>query len=85
MAKKDMAAVHYRWAECCFHCQTFMPPDAPAVLGICSRVRGKVHPGDVCNLFQWTADDEDDDNRPDDREHTEATAQAAGALLMSEN
>jgi len=38
-----------------------MPPEAPAVLDRCTKVKGDIHPGDVCNLFAWSEEDDDDD------------------------
>ena len=70
MAKKDKAAVDYRAGEVCFHCQSFArPTEAGAILGHCSRVLGSVHPGSVCNLFEFgTEDDDDGDGRPSAQE-----------------
>ena len=70
--KADKLAVDYRAAECCFHCAGFLRPDAPGVVeGQCVKVKGAIHPGSTCDLFEFAIDDDgDDDGRPDDREHT---------------
>jgi hypothetical protein len=75
MAKKDRASVDLRSAECCFACATFVRPNPPAVLGTCLRVRGPIHPGDTCDLFEW-GEETDDDGNP--RAHDEQQI-AAGA------
>ena len=66
MAKKDRAEVDYRAAEACFHCAGFLRPDAPGVvLGQCVKVKGAIHPGSCCDLFEpANEDDDDDDNNP---------------------
>jgi hypothetical protein len=63
MAKKDRAVVDYRAAEACFHCSGFLRPDAPGVvLGQCVKVKGAVHPGSTCDLFEPGIEEDGDDN-----------------------
>ena len=70
MAKKSKELVGHAPALCCFNCAWFARPSAPgAVLGTCMRVEGKLHPADICRLFSWALEDDDDgDGRPSARE-----------------
>jgi len=63
MGKKDKEQVGYKPGRCCFHCTSFMPPPSPPEIhGYCTRVAGEIHPGSVCDLHRWAADDEGDDD-----------------------
>ena len=61
--KRDKERVDYRPAEACFHCAGFLRPDEPGLVnGQCLKVRGAVHPGAVCDLFEPAIEEDGDDN-----------------------
>ena len=61
--KKERATVDLRAADCCFNCSGFARPHAPGVVnGHCVRVKGGVHPANVCDEFEPAIEDDDDDN-----------------------